>query len=66
MPDTKVKHRLCVAKIYILAYQPPICDISVWGGKIEHLILCCHSVKTFAGAKVQFFFHICKHVRHFL
>ena len=23
------------------------------GGKIEHLILCCHSVKTFAAAKVQ-------------
>ena len=23
------------------------------GGKIEHLILCCHSVKTFVAAKVQ-------------
>ena len=30
------------------------------GGKIEHLILCCHSVKTFAGAKVRLFFEIRK------
>ena len=31
-----------------------------WGGKIEHLILCCHSVKTFAAAKVLLFFQIRK------
>ena len=33
------------------------------GGEIEHLILCCHSVKTFAGAKVLLFFQICKEKR---
>lgn len=30
------------------------------GGKIEHLILCCHSVKTFVAAKVHKKFHMCK------
>ena len=30
------------------------------GGKIEHLILCCQSVKTFAAAKVQQIFVIHK------
>ena len=33
------------------------------GGKIEHLILCCHSVKTFAAAKIHIFLEICKDFR---
>ena len=37
------------------------CNISrMGGGKIEHLILCRHSVKTFAAAKVHIFFELCK------
>ena len=48
-------HRSCAGRIILrMQARRALRHSHYWGGgKIEHLILCCHSVKTFAAEKLQ-------------